>query len=500
MSNMNLLINKIMKYLVSFLTLVSSFIFLSITAFAAPSISSYDDQSFEKNTSATTLNEITITDDAQTPSITASFGVKIQIPEDLSMIFDTNKTSSEFYLYGTAVDNDKIDRNPEISFEDSDKTIVIPVLEDFEAGESFTIRNFAGEGFNQTTTESQYLLLKYSEETEAIANTEYISIYTGTKSDSTNPDAPTNLLITQISNTSVKLTWTDPTDLDLFLINVLRGLNNSPISGTAYETVIAGIEEFLDEDLEVGNTIKYKLRGEDGLNLGDLTEEYSYTLIDMEAVPAEEAEEETVEEEVVEEEVVEEEAVEEETVTEEEIVETKEIKFEDIDGHWAEEYISELFYKGIVSGKDEKTFAPDEYITRAEISKIAVETFDVPMADTTGSFNDIANHWGSGYIEGLHYAEIVNGFPDGSFKPNNQSTRAETIKILLGAAGIDIESANVPEAEFLDFDQSQWHAKYINWVVHNKIATGYGDGNFGPNNNITRAEVSKIVSLMMAMQ
>lgn len=182
---------------------------------------------------------------------------------------------------------------------------------------------------------------------------------------------------------------------------------------------------------------------------------------------------------------------------EEEVVEedTEESPFTDISSHWAKDFIIDLYVKAIVTGKTSTTYAPNDDVTRAEFTKIIVGAFDIEMVSTTGSFTDISGHWGATYIEAAKAAGVTGGYSDKTFRPNAKITRAEALKIMLEAADVSFTAA---AADFSDVKSSDWFAKYVNYASANDIVGGYADGTFGPNRNITRGEVAKIVSLMIA--
>lgn len=111
------------------------------------------------------------------------------------------------------------------------------------------------------------------------------------------------------------------------------------------------------------------------------------------------------------------------------------------------------------------------------------------------SFSDVSDT--HSYLEAIEYVKsqgIVNGYGDGTYKPNQTITRAEFTKILLETQ-FGSESQNCTENYFSDVDTSQWYAKYICFAKQKSIIQGYGDGTFGPNNSITFSEAAKIISI-----
>lgn len=171
--------------------------------------------------------------------------------------------------------------------------------------------------------------------------------------------------------------------------------------------------------------------------------------------------------------------------------------FVDIEEHWAKEFILDLYWKNIISGYDETHYGPKNDISRAEFTKIVVGAMDISIPELSETeeilFTDVnLEDWYTPYIHAAFENEIIDGYGDGTFRPNDAIGRAEAMKILLEAEGMDIETQFV--AEFTDVVEYVWYLPYINYAVEYGIASGYGDGTFGPENNLTRGEAAKIVS------
>ena len=98
------------------------------------------------------------------------------------------------------------------------------------------------------------------------------------------------------------------------------------------------------------------------------------------------------------------------------------------DGDWYNNAISTLSNAGIVSGYPDGTFRPNAPITRAEMSKI-IALF-AKLDKTNDRFTDIAGHWAEAYIRLAAGNGWIEGYPDGSFRPNQSITRAETVTMI----------------------------------------------------------------------
>lgn len=99
--------------------------------------------------------------------------------------------------------------------------------------------------------------------------------------------------------------------------------------------------------------------------------------------------------------------------------------------HWAEDYFVQAYEKQLSLVSDFETFNPDRPITRAEMLQLFLESMyaEIPPY-TTYTANDIANSPYADLIEFSYRANLVNGYPDGSFGPQNLLNRAEAVKMM----------------------------------------------------------------------
>lgn len=114
--------------------------------------------------------------------------------------------------------------------------------------------------------------------------------------------------------------------------------------------------------------------------------------------------------------------------------------------------------------------------------------------------------WFAPYVEELTQNDIVRGYPDGCFKPGNEITRAEFLKMAIEAADsagmMTYESMNydLPSGGFTDVQSDDWYSRYVDQGVHLEWIEGYGDETFRPNAHITRAEAVTILYRVLRSQ
>lgn len=96
---------------------------------------------------------------------------------------------------------------------------------------------------------------------------------------------------------------------------------------------------------------------------------------------------------------------------------------------WCHQVISTLAKLGIVKGRSADTFEPESDITRAEFAVICAR-FDTNRTEGHSSFTDISGHWAKAEIEQAAALGWIKGYPDGTFRPDSNITRAEAIVLL----------------------------------------------------------------------
>lgn len=105
-------------------------------------------------------------------------------------------------------------------------------------------------------------------------------------------------------------------------------------------------------------------------------------------------------------------------------------KFDDVTlGDWYNTAVSTMSVLGVVKGRDEKDFEPNEFITRAEFAAIAAR-FDTSSITADAEFTDIDGHWAKEEISRAAARGWINGYTDNSFKPNQDITRAEAMTLI----------------------------------------------------------------------
>lgn len=177
--------------------------------------------------------------------------------------------------------------------------------------------------------------------------------------------------------------------------------------------------------------------------------------------------------------------------------------FEDASGHWSEWYLMDLREDGIVEGYPDHSFRPDRAITRAEFLVLILRAFDLHIDDLElhagRTFTDVdPNDWFYEAVTIAYNGNIINGYDDGTFKPNETISRAEAMSVLLRT--LDRVNESYTRSLFSDVT-IHWQIPYVMSAYNLGIVNGhrneYGNltGKFRPNDKLTRGEACKVLYL-----
>jgi hypothetical protein len=116
------------------------------------------------------------------------------------------------------------------------------------------------------------------------------------------------------------------------------------------------------------------------------------------------------------------------------------------------------------------------------------------LSPSSPSFDDVGvQHVFYRYIETAYAHDVVSGYSDNTFRPNDYVTRAQVAKMIVSARGwaLEVESP----ANLCDVRRGHWAHEYVQVAIERGIFTGYGDGCFYPDAPTTRAQLSKVLVL-----
>jgi len=161
--------------------------------------------------------------------------------------------------------------------------------------------------------------------------------------------------------------------------------------------------------------------------------------------------------------------------------------------------VSDLTSKNIISGFPDGSYRPDQPLTRAQMAKLISLAKELPLTSAAANsmlFSDVpSDHWAAAYIRASAASGIVKGYPEGIFKPGNQITRGE-LAIMLRRA-IEMPVLKPAKSTFSDVSTGYWAFGDIETVAHYGIMTGDANGKFRPAEQATRAEIAVSLYRMM---
>ncbi len=162
--------------------------------------------------------------------------------------------------------------------------------------------------------------------------------------------------------------------------------------------------------------------------------------------------------------------------------------------HWAIKPVEYLAAEGIVSGNGDGTFAPDRTVTREEFVKMVVGAFKIAGSGDIAFTDVAKSHWAYGYINAAVENGIVKGISDNKFGMGSLITRQDMAVIMsriIELKGIQLQSGTVA---FTDSAAIADYAKdAVELLAGAGIINGYEDGSFKPEGSLTRAEAAKVI-------
>lgn len=184
-------------------------------------------------------------------------------------------------------------------------------------------------------------------------------------------------------------------------------------------------------------------------------------------------------------------------ITTEEVIQPEENFIDVKPDMWYYDAVTALAEKGVLAGKSDKLFAPNDTVTREEFVKMAIVALgynNMPLANM--NFSDVKeNDWFYEYVAKAVEAKLVTGISDNNFGAGQPITRQD-LCVIIHRIGLEKGLFSEGEAK-LSFGDANEIAEYaveaVSCLAETKIINGTGDGRFAPYANATRAEAAKII-------
>ena len=168
--------------------------------------------------------------------------------------------------------------------------------------------------------------------------------------------------------------------------------------------------------------------------------------------------------------------------------------FSDVsEGDWYYEAVRFVHERDLMNGYSDGRFGPNDPLSRAQLAQILFNKEGKPVVNYLLDFSDVANEaW---YTEAVRWATsqgIVGGYGNGKFGPNDPITREQLAVMLWRYSGSP--AATNKELHFNDESEiSGFALEALRWAVESGILNGYGDGRLGPQGQATRAQVAQML-------
>ncbi len=175
------------------------------------------------------------------------------------------------------------------------------------------------------------------------------------------------------------------------------------------------------------------------------------------------------------------------------------------DNHWAHDCIVTLLREQIINGYEDGTIRPENNISREEVASVLAKVVAyknlnakaVPQ-DYDNLYTDRISSWAADYVNLTTFNNIFNGYPNKTFKGTNTISREEAAKVI--AIAFNMELKEDYELTFADNSNiSNWSMLYIEALIKNETINGYPDNTFRPQSEITRAEFFTIVCKQLGL-
>jgi len=162
--------------------------------------------------------------------------------------------------------------------------------------------------------------------------------------------------------------------------------------------------------------------------------------------------------------------------------------------HWASRYLKILNDERVISTRYDADFNPDTPVPRGQVAEMILKKMGFNILGNTFEelFSDVPRHNRyARYIMKAKELGIVEGYPDGTFRPDSSISRSETLAMILRAFEIDILDGGMQF--YPDVPRHEWFFKYVDTGTVHALVSGYDTGRFGPHDPITFGEITKIL-------
>lgn len=179
--------------------------------------------------------------------------------------------------------------------------------------------------------------------------------------------------------------------------------------------------------------------------------------------------------------------------------------FTDVAQHWAKTEVNDMGSRMVIEGITDTTFEPNRGVTRAEFAAILVRGLGLKPGVRVNSFKDVnGNEWYADAVTTAASYGLIDGYEDGTFRPQAQITRQEAMALIARAmtvTGMETATSAGNVQQWSDYADAEQVASWAKDAVASSISTGLvsgrGKDTIAPNQSITRAETAAIIRRLL---
>ncbi|MGE4284616.1 MAG: S-layer homology domain-containing protein [Clostridia bacterium] len=182
------------------------------------------------------------------------------------------------------------------------------------------------------------------------------------------------------------------------------------------------------------------------------------------------------------------------------------IEFPDVANHWAKDAVNEMGSRLVLTESGNSNYEPDRDITRAEFAAVIVRALGLAAGTGDNSFADVkTSDWYTGYVETAVSYDIISGYSDGTFGPNDKITREQAMTMIVRAMKLTGLYSTLTDAEistqisnYTDgVSASEYAEESIAICLKNGLLSGKSSNSLAPKDYLTRAEAAVIIRRML---
>jgi hypothetical protein len=166
------------------------------------------------------------------------------------------------------------------------------------------------------------------------------------------------------------------------------------------------------------------------------------------------------------------------------------------------EAVQSLYDDGIIQGYEDGTFRPENITNRAEFMKLIVASLgeEPSVEEYNNCFPDVTNQWFAPYVCYAAEQDWIQGYPDGFFRPERTVNRVESIKMVVNGFEFDPALRNDMMGIFTDVENNAWYEVFVEVALHFGLIDPTADKLLRPADGMTRGDLADLLFRALELQ